>query len=140
MKGIYAQYKTDATVEKEGVLYEVGTGPNGEPVYVRLARAGGGNVAFAKLLEAKLKPHKRAIQNDALDREVADRIMREVYASTVILGWENVTDENGSPLAFTKENVLKVLTDLPDLWTDIKEQSQRAALYREMEREADAGN
>lgn len=140
MGGIYAQYKTDPKVEQEGVVLELGLNQRGEMAALRIARAGGANVAFSKLVEQKLKPHKRAVQTDSLDKAVADNIMKDVYASTVVVGWENMEDENGEPLEFTKDNVLKVLNDLPDLWADVQATSLKASLYREQVREADAKN
>jgi hypothetical protein len=138
--GIYKQYKTDSNVEQEGIVLEVGVNSKGEMATMRIARAGGANVAFAKLVEQRLKPHKRAIQTETLDKKVADAIMRDVYASTVVLGWEHMEDENDQPLEYSKENVLKVLTDLPDLWADVQATSMKGALYREEVREADRGN
>jgi len=66
--------------------------------------------------------------------------MAEVYAETVLLGWTGVADENGTPLPFTKENCVKLLTDLPDLFRDIQEQAQRVANFRAADLEADAKN
>jgi hypothetical protein len=75
-----------------------------------------------------------------MDEDTAARLMREVYADTVILGWEGVTGRDKAPLAFTRENVLQVLTDLPDLFADIQEMSNKVALFREEIREDDAKN
>lgn len=140
MQGIYKTYGTDKSLEQNGILLDVGPGFKGLPATVRIARAGGANTAFTSLVEFKMKPYRRQIQNDMMDRKVADNLMREVYVKTVILGWENMTDAEGNELPFTEENALKVLEDLPDLWADIQQVSQKAALFREMEREADKGN
>lgn len=137
---LYKQFKTDANLEKEGILLELGQTDDGKPIAFRIARAGGGNVAFAKVMEAKMKPYRRQLQTDTLDPKVAERILREVYAEAVILGWENVQDEDGNEMEFSVENCIKLLTDLPELYLEIQQSSQKTALYRQMVREADAKN
>ena len=137
---LYKQFKTDNNLEKEGILLEYGTNSQGNPICIRVARAGGGNVAYAKRMEARVKPYRRQIQNETMETSLIDRILKEVYAETVVLGWENVEDEKGDPLPFSTENCIKLFDDLPDLFKDIQEQSQRAALFREELREADAKN
>lgn len=137
---LYRQYQTNKQLEKEGFLLELGTTQDGKIVAIRIARAGGANVAFSKLVEHKLKPYRRQIQHETADKEVIDRLMKEVYAKTVILGWENVNGKDGQPLEFTEANVVQLLEDLPDLWKDIVGMSDKTAAFREEIREADTGN
>lgn len=137
---LYKQFQTDKTVEKEGIVLNYGKNSKGEDIEIRIARAGGANVQYAKLLEAKTKPYRRQIQNETLDNEVAEKITKEVYAKAVVLGWTGVEDENGKELEFSFENCMKLFDDLPDLWTDIQQQSTKAALFRADILEQDAKN
>lgn len=140
MHGLYAQFTTDAKLEKEGILLEYGTASNGKPIAIRIARAGGANAQYLKRMEALVKPYRRQIQTETIDSKQVDKLIRQVYAETVVLGWENVEGKDGQPLQFTRENCLQLFEDLPDLFADIQEQAQRAALFRAEIREADAGN
>lgn len=137
---LYKQFQTDKTVEKEGIVLNYGKNSKGEDIEIRIARAGGANVQYAKLLEAKTKPYRRQIQNETLDNEVAEKITKEVYAKAVVLGWTGVEDENSKELEFSFENCMKLFDDLPDLWTDIQQQSTKAALFRADILEQDAKN
>lgn len=137
---LYKTFKTDKGVEVSGVILDYGKNKAGLPVTIRIARAGGANTRYAKLVEAKTKPYRRQIQNDTLDPGVAEGLLREVYAEAVVLGWENVEDENGKPLPFNKENCIKVLNDLPDLYADIRDQAGKIAIFRSDILESDAGN
>lgn len=137
---LYKQFKTDSKLEKEGILLQYGTNSKGKDILIRVARAGASNDAYVKRMEAKVKPHRRLIQNETIERAVLIGIIREVFAETVVLGWEGVEDENGNELPFTKENCIKLFTDLPDLFEDVQEQAQKAALFRADIREADAKN
>lgn len=137
---LYKQFKTDKNVEKEGIVLNYGKNSKGEDIEIRIARAGGANVQYAKLLEAKTKPYRRQIQNETLDNEVAEKITKEVYAKAVVMGWIGVEDENSKPLEFSSENCIKLFDDLPDLWMDIQQQSTKAALFRADILEQDAKN
>jgi hypothetical protein len=59
---------------------------------------------------------------------------------TVLLGWESVTGPDGKPLEFSKENAVKLFTDLPDLFKDIRETAEDMTLFKLELDEADAGN
>ncbi len=137
---LYAQFETDNSLEREGILLEYGVNKAGKPITIRIARAGGANTAFTKQIDIRTKPVRRQIQNETIERAMIDRILRETYASSVVLGWENVEDKDGKPLPFNRDNCLQLFEDLPDLFADIQEQSQRVALFRAEVREADAKN
>lgn len=131
----YASFKTDPKIEEDGVLLELaGAGT------FTVARAGGGNKAFAKRLEALMKPHRRQVQRGSMQNDVAEAIMHQVYAETILLGWEGVTDEKGETLEFSQAAAKKLFKDLPDLFRIIQETAQDSALYRAELLETDAGN
>ncbi len=137
---LYAQFATDKNVEKEGVVLEYGLNSKKKVMSIRIARAGGANTHYAKLLESKIKPYRRQIQNETLDNSVAEKLTKEVYALSVVLGWENIEDKDGNELEFNQTNFIKLMDDLPDLWSDIQSQATRAALFRSEILEADAKN
>lgn len=137
---LYKQFKTNENVEKTGIVLEYGDNTKGKPIGIRIARAGGANAQYQKLMEARVKPYRRQIQNETIEKALIDKILRQVYAETIVLGWENVEDENGKELPFNVENCIKLFEDLPDLFQDIQEQSQRAALFRQAILEADSKN
>lgn len=134
MPSPYKMFKTNPELECSGIELNYGD------FRITIARAGGANKKFAKAIEKKSRPFKRAIQSDSFDNERAQALLKEVYAETVVLGWDGVTDEKGEPLPFNRENCLKLFNDLPDLFQDIMEQAQKSALFREEIRENDAGN
>lgn len=140
MSNLFKTFKADENLEKSGVVLQYGTNSKNQPIEFRIARAGGSNVRYTKVLEHKAKPYRRMMQQDSLDRKISDRIMREVYAETVILSWSGVEDENDNDIPFNQENVIKVLTDLPDLFTDIQEQANKLALFRAADLSEDAKN
>ena len=140
MSSLYTQFQTDKNVEKDGVVLTYGMNSKKKPIEIRIARAGGANIRYSKLLEAATKPYRRQLQNETMDNDLAEQITQKVYAQSVVLGWENVEDENGVEMAFTVDNCMKLFKDLPDLWNDIQVQATRAALFRAQILETDSKN
>jgi hypothetical protein len=137
---LYKQFATSENQEKDGIFLEYGKNSKGLPIRIKIARAGGSNARFSKVLEKETKAFRRQIQTETLDEETGQAIQRRVYAKSIILAWENVEDSKNVALPFTEENIIKVLTDLPDLFTDIRECAAKVALFRADALEADAKN
>lgn len=142
---MYNTFKTDPELEKKGVWTDYGS------FRVLLSRAGGANKKFQKLLERLTRPHQKAIQTGAFDNDRATALMREVYATTVVLGWEvkvegewvkgiEPSDPGSDLLPMTKENLLATFEELPDLFQDLTEQAGNAMLYRTFLLEESAKN
>jgi hypothetical protein len=146
---MYEQFSTDTESETSGILLNYGE------FRITIARAGGANKKFIRLLETKTKPYRRAIQTDTMDNERGNAILIAVYSEAIILNWER-RDEKGkdkwtqgieappgakqATLPFNRENVVVTLTDLPELFLDIQEQASKAALFRQDVLEEDAKN
>jgi hypothetical protein len=140
---MYKTFKTDDTLETQGVIIDYGQ------FRVTVARAGGANKRYGKTLEQKLRPFRRALQTDTMDEAKAEALLKETYAEAVVLNWEvqvdgewvtGIEQADGSVGAFNRENVLKVFADLPDLFIDLRSQCDKVSLFRREEQEADAGN
>lgn len=140
MTSLFRQFRTDASLEKVGIILEYGQTASGANIGIRIARAGGANDAYTKALEAKVKPYRRQIQTETVDRKLLERLMREVYAETVVLGWENVEEEDGTPIMFSRAACLDLFERLPDLYQDIQEQANKSVLFRAEVMEAEAKN
>lgn len=130
----YELFKTDGDLETKGVVLNYGG------FKITVARAGGANKKYSKVFEAKIRPHRRAIANGTLDETTDRQVMAEVYADAVVLGWEGVTDKEGDEMPFTKANVVKLFTDLPDLFVDVIQQANTVSVFRQDELEVDAKN
>jgi len=134
------KFKTDPRHETEGVCLDYGDG-----VKIWVARAGGSNKRFLKEAERLNRKHRRQIQLNVLDNDTQLAIAQELYAKTVVLKWEGVTQEDiggkgDEPAPFTVENCVALFSNLPDLFSDVTAQAMNSDLFRETIREADAGN
>lgn len=146
MTSPFKQFATDENLEQQGIVLDYGD------YAVKIKRAGGANQRFGKVLEAKQKPHRRQIQNETLNEDVAKRLLAEAYAEAVILNWGHrktpdgeiewghMPDADGNLLPCTKPHVVETLVALPEWFADIREQASKVALFRRQEIEDTAGN
>ena len=134
MSNVGKMFGTDDSLEKEGVVIDYGE------FQIRIARAGGSNQKFNRLLEAKTKPHRRIIETENMDQKLANKLLMEVYSKTVVLGWEGVKDDKGKDIPFTPEACLNLFKDNRDFFDDIQAQATRAALFRTEVLAVEAGN
>jgi hypothetical protein len=142
---MYELFSSDPSAEKEGIALDYGE------FRVTIARAGGANKRYAKLLNQKSKPFQRLIQLDQLDNDKAIEILMDVHSLCVVKNWE-VKDEDGkwvdgiesadgkAILPVTPANIFDTFKALPDLFADIREQAEKGALFRNALREEAAGN
>ncbi len=146
--GLRKTFKTDRDAEINGVEVEVSVNDhNGLPIKIRIARMSQGNKRYTKELNRVTKPHMSAIQNDAMDNDLARKMLQEVFVDTILLGWDNLpaselTGDEGDTemLEFTRENALALFKELPDLYDDWEARANKAAAFREKEREEEAKN
>lgn len=143
--GSYDSFKTDADHERDGVVFDYGQ------FRYRLARAGGANKKFAKTMERLSRPYRRQIERGAMDEEAARRLLRQVYIQSVILSWELLIDGEwkegvetadgevvlGKPSADVLDTLFQ---DIPELFTQIQEDSGDVRVYLENLAESDAKN
>ncbi len=146
--GLRKLFKTDKRFETEGIVLDYGE------ARIRIARAGGANKRYIKALDKATKPFRRAIATGAFSDERATAILREVYAKTIVLNWEVKRGEqwlvgidpedlgmDGAELQpVTPENIQQVFENLPDLFTDVRQQAESMTLFRSEIDEAAAGN
>jgi len=129
----YAMFETDRNLEKEGIWIDYG------PFSFKVARAGGSNEKYRRMLQHRMKPYRRQIQNETMSEEKAQEIILETFVDAVLLDWKDVRDRDGNVMDFNRENALQLLSDLRDLFADLQTQSQKIANFRREEMETDLG-
>ena len=132
MPGIYSIFGTDADLEQKGFCLQYG-----EAEFI-IARAGGANTAFQRVMESKMRPHRASMNAGTMDETVSKKLLAEAYSEQIIKAWTGVKDEAGEDLEFTKENVVKLLLDLPDLFVELIAESQRISNFVKAAAEEDS--
>lgn len=142
---MYAAHATDNKLEKSGVWVDYGD------FRVKIAKAGGANRKYNQLVERAIKPHRRAIQAGTMTEERARPILVDVFAQTIVLGWETwdekadkfvpgIEQPDGSIGEYSLENVKKVFNDLPAVFNMVKEDSTADDIFKAEVRKEEAGN
>jgi hypothetical protein len=133
--GLKRLFKTDAEVERKGIEIQYGT------TIWTIARSGGANVGYRKKLAKELKPLQRAIVAELVtDDELLPKLIK-TFAEESVLGCKvenadgsttpGIDMDEGELWPFTTENVIKCLTQLPDLYRDLQEKSSNARFFLE---------
>lgn len=154
-KSGYGSFRSDTAAEQDGVELDYG------PFRVTIARAGGANRSYERIMEALTKPYRRAIQLETLDQKISEKIMKEAMAKAIVLNWETLVDADGAPdpdgtdwaqgledpdtgelLPFTWENVMQVLQhkEIQNLYNDLRIQSGKEALFLQTRRETEGND
>lgn len=146
--GLRKTFKTDAAKEVAGVEIPVAVNEhNGKPITITISRMSRSNKRYTKALEEATRPHSAAIANETLDNELGNKLLREVFVDTVLLGWSNLpksdltgVDTDTEELPFSRENALALFDEMPDLYDDWEGRAKKASNFRETIREGNAGN
>ena len=139
-QSLYNQFSTNGEKESNGVWQEVLKLEDGRKVRFKLSRMGKSNKKYNKALNVATKPHKRAIQLETMNTELAEEIFMAVFIKTIVMDWENVVDQDGNDLEFNKANATKLFTDLPELYETLQEFANDISIFKDAELEDDAGN
>lgn len=141
------QFNTNREMEAQGVRITFGHNDDGTEIAFIVARAGGANSRFQPVADIVLKPYRRQIANETVDPKVLKERMMEIYAKTVVKGWEHVAkadvtgdDKDEGYAEYTWENCLALFKRLPDLYTEIQQFADGMTAFRAEDLEADAKN
>lgn len=116
MGNLYKQFESDSDLETAGIVIQF------DGCSFKCKRPGGANKEFGPAWEEATRPYNSLINRNQMPRKLFNQLLAEVYADKVIVGWTNVEDRDGTVLEFTKENVVKILIDLPEVFRQIKEE------------------
>jgi hypothetical protein len=132
--GLYKTYQTSPKLEKEGVWREF------SDCRVLVARAGGSNQKYNAIMEKFAVENKRALAGGLLSNERSMEVLLNSYVQSIVLAWETVVDgqyvsgienpDGDDLLPFTPENVKNTLTNLPDMFAEIREIASGQQFYR----------
>lgn len=132
---LFKQFETNRKKEQDGI--EITYAPNADgsiPTFI-LARIGPSNVEFQKAIERETRPYQRLIDAKQLPKEKDLEIGLRVFCTTILKGWRNVQNRDGSLLEFNLQNAMFLMESLPDLYSDLRTQAVDASNYKDIEME-----
>ena len=128
-------YERDTGLEKERGV-DIDFGPNAS---IRILRAGGSNAKYARAFARITKPHRRQMDAGTLDEELSKELHAEIYAEAIVIGWKGICQrETGEPIPFNKEEVIKFMLAVPEVFQIIKNSAESMDTFRQEEIEEEA--
>ena len=148
MSSLRKNFATNADKEITGVKFVAGINDSdGSEIVFYIARSGGANSEFGKELERLTRPYRSQIGLKTLPADTDKKIYIEAFASSVIKGWDNVSEADISGNAadtgyapFTKQNAVNLLTALPELFDMLKSFADEVSNFRDENKDDDAKN
>ena len=120
-------YITDRNIESEtGVWIKF---PQGRKFCI--LRAGGANKKFSRALQKAVKPYRRQLEKNTLDPDVADKLFQSVYARHVVIDWDGINDEDGTPVPCTPENIEAFFEAFPEIFKELSDAAGDMATFSE---------
>jgi hypothetical protein len=136
---MYSDFKTSTNLETAGVWLDFPT------FRILIARAGGTNKKFLKLLQRITKPHNAQIASGRIDPALVTSLSAQAYAEACVLDWNVLSDEkdkkgddvwlrgihaeDGSVITFSAESVRKTILALPALFERIQNHASAYDTY-----------
>lgn len=82
------------------------------------------NVNFKKVFRQNLKPYKQDFEKDRMDDAIAEDLMIQCVAETILVGWKKFTDIDGKEWKYSVANAKSLLFDDKDVYNAITEFSE----------------
>lgn len=119
-------FKSSKNLETEGVIFEVN-----DSVRFTLRRFGGANANKVKAAMAKYyKPVARQVELGQLSAEKEHDIMVKVFVEACLISWEGV-ESDGKALECTRENAIKLFTEVPELFGALQNYASSFESFKE---------
>jgi hypothetical protein len=125
-------FQWDGKKEIEGVWVDEAEG-------LRLLIARENNPKYRKLQMSLMRKNARFLQNNRGEDKI-EEIQVGLIAETILLGWENLQEGDGSEIVYSKDKAYELLRSYPDFREMVTAHAQNADLFRLEEREEQAGN
>ena len=126
------KFKADKKKEEEGVWIDIG-----EDARIKVARLN--NEKYKNHFRRTTKPYRRQIRNGNLAEDVAERLLIDAMANTILLGWENL-EEGGKAIKYSVENAKRILSESVDFRDLVSDAAGEIESYRIEDLEEAKGN
>lgn len=126
--GFFKRYKTDKTLEENGVWVDLG-----EDVHVLVGR-----LTSKRTREVRRRLMRPYESMREVPPELEDKINIQVMAEAVLLDWRGITDEEEKAIPYSREAAIKLLSDFPDFRDEVAGASLRRDIFRANELEGNS--
>ncbi len=126
-------FETDKEKEIEGAWVDAGAG-----LRIRVARVG--NQEYQRYLQKLGRPYIQSARSGTVPIDVVDDITRRAVARHILLGWENMQDDNDEEIKYSEEKAFELLTEYRDFFELVLGFASDIELFRKENHQAAVGN
>jgi len=127
------KFLTDKSKEKDGVWVDADEG-------LRLKIRRSGNPDYNNFIRERSKGLGRALRHSAKGIEELSKVTKQGASKFVLVGWENLEDENGNAIPFSPEKALEIFELSQDFFEMVMEFANDRQNFSVEELKAASGN
>ncbi len=129
----FSEYKKRANRERFGVWREY----SGAQLLIAYVS----NPDYAEMQQKLSREHRAALFVDGPNKDaLVDSILQQCAASTLLLGWRNIQDDEGNEIPYSSETALKWFKEVPKFFHDVVSLANELSSYEVEALEADSKN
>lgn len=128
-----SKFQTSKSAEEEGIWVDV----DGNGTKVKVARIN--NARYKKYFQKITKPYKRQIRNGTLAEELAEKLLVDALANTILLDWKGFT-KDGEDFLYSVDNARSFLQESADFRDFVSDAANEMENFRGEELEEARGN
>ena len=135
------QFSSSKTLSQKGIWVSVDVGrPDGVKPRFLIGRMGITNPKWSDSAAQSFRDAKTRIQAGAMSAEESRLRAVTVFANTVLFDWENIEDDDGTPIPYTPEEGIKALSKMDRLYDILLDEAQTDANFMEHYVKGKVGN
>jgi hypothetical protein len=128
-----SKFQTSKSAEEDGIWVDV----DGNGTKVKVARIN--NARYKKYFQKITKPYKRQIRNGTLAEELAEKLLVDALANTILLDWKGFT-KDGEDFLYSVDNARSFLQESADFRDFVSDAANEMENFRGEELEEARGN
>jgi hypothetical protein len=128
-----SKFQTNKSAEEDGIWVDV----DGNGTKIKVARIN--NARYKKYFQKITKPYKRQIRNGTLAEELAEKLLVDALANTILLDWQGFTKE-GTDFPYSVDNARVFLQESADFRDFVSDAANEMENFRAEELEEARGN
>lgn len=126
---VYQRFGSSTEMETKGVVMDYEC-PHGT-FSICIKRAGARNPEWKKVYNTIMKPRADDILAGKVTEAENKILLAEVWAKTVVVGWDGVIDSEGKQVPYSYENCYELFCFMPDLLNDVIADSHLVSNFQE---------
>jgi len=128
-----SKFQTNKSAEEDGIWVDV----DGNGTKIKVARIN--NPRYKKYFQKITKPYKRQIRNGTLAEELAEKLLVDALASTILLDWKGFT-KGDEAFPYSVDNARAFLSESADFRDLVSDAANEMENFRSEELEDARGN